>query len=135
LIGIALSAVYLLCTANLCGGQNAAPIVSEETAHALAVSTLTASAQRLSGRRFDREKARHPEGFYWFEVTANVPDDESPLLGYFAVNKTTGDVWDSAQCRKLTSPAIRHFQEQLLQSGTISEAELHRREKLVPCKP
>lgn len=134
-IAITLLTPVLLFAANTGLGQKAAPAVSEEEAHTLAVSTLTANARHLPGMRFDREKAPHPEGFYWFEVTANVPDEASPLLGYFAVNKTTGDVWNYVQCRKLTSPAVRHFQEQLRQKGEISEAEFHRIAEQAPCQP
>ncbi len=109
--------------------------VNEELAHKLAISTLTASARRLPGMRFDREKSPHPEAFYWFEVTANVPDGVSALLGYFAVNMRTGDVWNPVQCRKLTSTVIRHFQEQLRQKGAISTAELHQMADEAPCQP
>ena len=134
-IAITLLTPVLLSTANMGLGQEPAHAVSEEMAHTLAVSTLTAKARHLPGMRFDREKAPHPEGFYWFEVTANVPDDASPLLGYFAVNKTTGDVWNYVQCRRLTSTAIRHFQEELRQKGATSAAELQRIADEAPCQP
>jgi hypothetical protein len=135
LIVLTLLTSVLLLTSTGVQGQKTAPVVSEDLAHKLAVSTLTPNARRLPSMRFDREKAPHPEGFYWFEVTANVRDGASPLLGYFAVNKTTGDVWNPVQCRKLASTAIRHLQEQLRQKGAISAAEFHRIADEAPCQP
>lgn len=113
-------------------GQEASPTVSEEQAHSLAKSTLTASARRLPDMRFDREKAPHPEGFHWFEVTANVPDGASPLLGYFAVNKVTGDVWNPVQCKRLTSAVIRRFQDQLRKK--LKSADFRRISGQAPCE-
>ncbi len=135
LIALTLLMPVLLLTANAGRGQESVPVVSEDLAHTLARSTLTVSARRLPGMRFDREKASHPDGFYWFEVTANVPDEASPLLGYFAVNKATGDVWNPVQCRKLTSVAIRHFQEQLRLKRKISATEFRRLSGEAPCQP
>lgn len=135
LIVLMLLTSVLLLTATGVQGQETAPAVSEDLAHKLAVSTLTQNARRLPGMRFDREQTPHAEGFYWFEVTANVPDEASPLLGYFAVNKRTGDVWNPVQCRKLASTAIRHFQKQLRQKGAISAAEFHRIAADAPCQP
>jgi hypothetical protein len=113
--------------------QETAPAVSEEFAHTLAISTLEADVRQLPGMRFDRELAPHPEGFYWFEVTAKVPNDASPLLGYFAVNKMTADVWDPVRCRMLTSVAIRRLQIQLRRKISISEF-LQKKGK-APCQP
>jgi hypothetical protein len=122
-------------TANSGRGQEIRPTVGEDLAHNLAVSTLTPSARQLHGMRFDREQAPHPEGFYWFEITANVPDGKSPLLGYFAVNKSTGDVWDFVSCIKLTSPAIRQYQEHLRQKGNASSKTFRRSADEAPCQP
>lgn len=120
-------------TSTTCGNESV-PSVSKELAHELALSTLMPSARHLPGMRFDREQGAHPEGFYWFEITAEVPAQESPLLGYFAVNMLTGDVWNPVPCIKLTSVVIRDFQEQLRQKATLSAAEI-RRAGVPPCQP
>jgi hypothetical protein len=135
LIAATLLTSGLLLTANIGWGQETAAAVSEDLAHTLAASTLTPSARRLPGMRFDREKASQPEGFYWFEATANVPDAASPLLGYFAVNKVTGDVWNPVQCKKLASGAIRRFQDQLRKKAKISATEFRRIAEEAPCQP
>ncbi|SRR5579875_2265449 len=115
--------------------EQAIPNVSERLAHTLAKSTLTANAQHLPGMRFDREIAPHPPDFYWFEITAKVPDQVSPLLGYFAVNKMTGDVWNFTQCKKLTSLVIRKLQDELRKEGKISTQDFEHFSREAPCEP
>lgn len=126
------------------GGQNPPVLVSETMAHKLAISTLTIKARHFSGMRFDTEdqagrklaaSAALTRKFYWFDVTANVPDMASPLLGYFAVNKTTGDVWDSGSCRRLHSVFIWHFQKQLIEKKEISHNEFSKLSTKAPCEP
>lgn len=125
----------LLAASSEVGGQSVIPLVSERMAHKLAASTLSSKAQHFSGMRFDREKGYHPKGFYWFEVTANVPDGASPLLGYFAVNEITGDVWDPIPCRELKSSFIRRFQQQMVGAKRISTAEFQKASRNHPCEP
>jgi hypothetical protein len=119
-------------------------LVSETEAHALAVSTLTVKAQHLPGMRFGRDEetanklAPSPaisKRFYWFDVTAKVPDEISPTLGYFAVNKETGDVWSPVPCKRLTSSFIRSFQRRLLRSRRISDQEFRNESIKAPCEP
>ena len=116
-------------------GQEGSPTLGKDLAHTLAVSTLTPGARRLPGMRFDSEKASHPEGFYWFEVTADVPGGASALLGYFAVNKVTGDVWDPVQCKKLSSVTIRRIQDHIRQNEKNSAVRSHRAATDAPCRP
>jgi hypothetical protein len=129
----ALLAFISLFAVNKGLGQEVTYLVSEEQAHVLARSTLTATARRLPDMRFDREKTPHIKGFYWFEVTANVPDSTSPLLGYFAVNEVTGDVWNPVQCKRLTTSDIRRFQEHLRKKGKITD--FRRISDQAPCEP
>jgi hypothetical protein len=48
---------------------------------------------------YDRE-------FFYFEVIAANPV-ASPMVGHFAVNPWTGDVWNSALCERVTLPPFR----------------------------
>lgn len=139
-----LTIIFLL---GLCppvfGAQSRIALVGEEIAHKLAVSTLADSGKHLSGMRFGREEqmgdkmagsAARGKEFYWFDITANAPDMASPLVGYFAVNKITGDVWDPVTCRKLRSSFIRRFQQQLRQR-TVSGWKFRDQSLKAPCEP
>lgn len=130
-----LAATMIFAADNKSLSHELSSTVTEDEAHALAASTLISNARRLPGMRFDRELHPHPSTFYWFEITANVPNGESPLLGYFAVNKKTGDVWNWVQCIKLTSSVIRRFQNNLRQHRKMSDAEFHKMAGEDPCQP
>jgi hypothetical protein len=71
--------------------------LTEAEAQKLALLALRPNARKLPGLRFD-SYAGFPGrvGFYWFEITAEVPDNASPILGHYAVNEATGDVWEPA---------------------------------------
>ncbi len=58
-----------------------------------------------SPRSFDRD-------FYFFAATWPNPTG-SPIIGYFAVNPWTGDVWNSAGCEHLTSKSLRKLQNDI----------------------
>ncbi len=115
--------------------------VTEKEAHRLVISTFTSAARRFPGMRFDRmdpaklNGAQHPERFYVFEVTAETPDDVSPVLGHLAVNKNTGDVWDAVACTKHNSPAITRFQRERRMRAGLSETAFRRMSAQAPCEP
>lgn len=53
-----------------------------------------------------------PKDFYRFEATWPNPEG-SPVLGFYAVNAWTGDVWKTVVCKRVTSPAIREMQKMI----------------------
>jgi hypothetical protein len=64
--------------------------------------------------------------FFFFEATWPNPTG-SPVIGYFAVNRWTGDVWDQG-CRSFSSWSIRARQAQIREKAGIPTAvfrELH----------
>jgi hypothetical protein len=74
-------------------------------------------------------------GFYWFDATASVPNNASPVLGHFAVNQTTGDVWDPVACKKLTSPDLTNLQRRMRNRIHLSDQDLRRLSQAAPCEP
>ena len=54
----------------------------------------------------------------------------SSLIGYFAVNPWTGDVWEINACRKISSPAMKKIQDSIWKQSKLppaAEAILHER--------
>ncbi|MGH9743889.1 MAG: hypothetical protein ACRD51_16205 [Candidatus Acidiferrum sp.] len=143
-IAIVVACLLVLLTPSHGGARpdTGAP-VSQDMAHQLAVSTMTVKAQRFRGVRFGDEDGM-PEKlgisplkakkFYWFDVTANLPDMASPLLGYFAVNKITGDVWTPVPCEKVGSSFIRHFQQHLIREKKVATGEFQKASAIIPCE-
>lgn len=82
--------------------------ISEEEARKLVYEVVkihNPSAELTSTPRDD-----DPD-FYFFAASWANPVG-SPIIGYFAVNPWTGDVWDSG-CRRLKSPSLRKLQESI----------------------
>jgi hypothetical protein len=50
--------------------------------------------------------------FYFFAATWPNPTG-SPIIGYFAVNPSTGDVWNAAGCERLTSRSVKKLQQSI----------------------
>lgn len=70
--------------------------------------------------------------FYVFEAESPNPETAA-VIGSFAVNAQTGDVWDMAgYCHHLTSRAIRDRQEELRRRFGYSKSEFAKLEKLKP---
>lgn len=123
----------LLAPVGLLYGQQPRGDIGVQLAHRLAISTLSVSARKLPGLRFDAEKSPHSPKFYWFEITAHTPEDVSPLLGYYAVNRKTGDVWDAVACTRLTSRFVHDTQMRIRRAdgGTAFSIAA----KVAPCEP
>jgi hypothetical protein len=64
---------------------------------------------------YDRE-------FFYFEVIAANPV-ASPMVGHFAVNPWTGDVWNSVLCERVTLPSLQKMQEKVRKRSRLREEE------------
>jgi hypothetical protein len=109
--------------------------ITESQAHELARMTMLPSGRNLPDMRFNEEDALKPGPFYWFSITARVPDDESPLLGAFAVNKLSGDVWDVVSCKRLVNKDVLSAQARLRHEMHTSESVSTSHSHIAPCAP
>ena len=128
-------AVLLSCAALTVTTSQGRRKLTEAEARELVVMALRPEARALPKLRVDADNA-YPDrpGFYWFEATAFVPD-ASPVLGHFAVNQASGDVWDPVSCRKVSSADLAKLQAELRNRLHLSERDLRRLSKVAPCKP
>jgi hypothetical protein len=110
--------------------------LTEAEARELARLALAPNARTLPNMRFDTfEGYPGRPGFYWFEIAASVPDGVSPILGHYAVNQATGDVWEPVQCRKVTSFELTTLQHRIREVISLTERDLRRLSKVAPCEP
>jgi hypothetical protein len=85
--------------------------VSPREALALVTKALeVAGSTKLAGLGI--ESATNPlfPDFYFFDVNWNNPNG-SVVVGHYAIDRKTGDVWSSVVCREFTSPALKRLQE------------------------
>jgi hypothetical protein len=94
------------------------PVVNEATARRLVRDAVVAVVR--NPKTFDVELTReHLSGFYSFQAAFYNGNDPMHIL-YFAVNSSTGDVWDTARCKQITSPAIRREQKEISKRSNLS---------------
>lgn len=68
----------------------------------------TVKTQNPGASIIESPRAFDPD-FYFFAATWPNPTG-SPIIGYFAVNPSTGDVWNAASCRQLHSKSLTLLQ-------------------------
>ena len=70
--------------------------------------------------------------FYFFAATWDNPSG-SPIVGYFAVNPSTGDVWRPAgHCERVTSPALEKRQREIRKRFGFKRREYERLKRKTP---
>lgn len=74
-------------------------------------------------------------GFHVFEATAEHPRGGSPVIGQFAVNKATADVWRLGICERVHSKILQEAQASLRKKLRITHDELQRMSAKAPCQP
>lgn len=70
--------------------------------------------------------------FYFFEATRDNPIG-SVILGHFAVNKITADVWEAIGCQRFHSRAIQAQQEKFSRWSGLGNDKLNELERNAPC--
>jgi hypothetical protein len=108
--------------------------LTDAEARALVMATLRPDIVSLPKFGLD-PYAAPPPGFYAFEATAEHPDRGSPVIGQFAVNRATGDVWRLVVCEKLDSTSLRQSQAALRKKIGLGPRELRRLSIKAPCEP
>lgn len=117
-------------------GTNQSRKLTLAEARDLARLALAPSARTLPDLRFDPYQGYQGRpGFYWFEITASVPDDVSPILGHYAVNQATGDVWEPVQCKQVTSSDLSALPRRIRKRIALADQDLRRLSKMAPCEP
>jgi len=69
-----------------------------------------AGATRLPGFRVELMSKSIDPTFYFFEARWANPKPASVIVGHYAVDPNTGDVWDGVVCSEFTSPLLRRLQ-------------------------
>ena len=122
-----------------CAGSSAAPcaptLLSEAEAKQLVMLVPVAQSISQSGGTLIAEPCCKPsEPFYTFMVTTDLVKAtllENGLVGYFSVNKITGQVFDVADVESV-GPQLRVLQQRLRAKHCVSEAVLDQNKDKTP---
>jgi hypothetical protein len=92
--------------------------ISAEEARHLVLEALPLKTRQLPKFGLDQYQDPHFPQFYFFTATWAGPPNGSAVVGNYAVDSSTGDVWSAIQCEKEDSPALRKLQKEIrLQIG------------------
>src|ERR1017187_1844778 len=87
-------------------------VVTVKEAEALLSAALPKYAHRLTGLGFEQYQDRRR--FIYFTVTWAAPAESSVVVGNYAVDPYTGDVWSAAiSCDELTTPSLHRLQKRV----------------------
>jgi hypothetical protein len=103
-------------------------------AEAKELVTKAVESSRGKSRGFFFEQT--PEAPYEFEVRSDKPTAFTyPLIGHFAVDPSTGDVWDAIVCREYTSQPLRKLQQTIRKRIGLTAEEYQKLKKPGPMCP
>src|SRR5215472_1692577 len=97
--------------------------LSVEEARRLAIEALYPTERSAPGLDVQLAQASHISGFYRFEITWDNPTPGSVVIGSFAVNETTGDVWELALCKQRRSGGLTRLKQSLRKAIGLTAAE------------
>jgi hypothetical protein len=95
------------------GSVKAFAITIQQAKQLVNVALKERGAAKLPGLAAVSMENFHNNGFYLFEVTWNNLQPGSAIVGHFAVDLKTGDVWDAVVCSSISSPELTKLQGQI----------------------
>jgi hypothetical protein len=108
--------------------------LSVEEGRQLVIQALEPAQRKLRGLEARMPKRTQIPEFYKFEVQWDNPTPGSVVVGSFAVNRVTGDVWELAFCERKKSQELARLQESLRKKIGLSAEELKRLTEKAPCQ-
>jgi len=76
------------------------------------------------------------QDFYFIHAEWDSPSGRHAAIGHFAVDRTTGDVWDWVTCGRFTSPSLTEAQQALRKRIGLIDSEYQKIQKPGPfCDP
>jgi hypothetical protein len=76
------------------------------------------------------------QDFYFIHAEWDSPKSRHTAIGHFAVERSTGEVWDWVRCGQFTSPSLTTAQQALRKHIDLSDSEYQQSRKPGPfCEP
>ena len=108
--------------------------ITEDEARKLTIQSLDSKARKLPKLTLENYDKVKDSTFFQFAVTWDNPTG-SVMVGFFAVNRVTGDVWKLVVCRRLKSEDLTHLQIMIRKQIELTAHEYHQFHDKAPCEP
>lgn len=118
--------IWLLTPAYLGAQGLARRVLILSEAKELVVAALPPESINLKGFELQPyEDKDFPQYYFFLAEWAGSPGG-SAVIGHYAVDKSTGDVWDTVvECDELTSPKLHKLQMDFREHLGLTDAEYH----------
>ena len=128
-LALLLTAVFLLITGRSSAAENKTTLSATDAKILVYVSPVGESL-RASGSDIAMEQQTSVQlnqaDYYYFWVYDAMRQNGSVTVGYYAVNKYTGDVWDTVEKKQLSSRLLLGVQKIMRESCRIDEATIEK---------
>ena len=113
--------------------QKASRRVTVCEAKQLVLAALPSRTKKLPKFGLEGGLDSHDPRFYVFEAYWAGAPNGSMVIGNYAVDASTADVWDApAACDELSTPALRKFQKQVRSRIGLSPTEYRKKKRRCP---
>jgi hypothetical protein len=125
--GIALLFLASLCAATVSPTEPPPQRITNEQARALVMASLSEQQGRLPKVEAELFDAPYPSKFLFFTVSWEGLPKGSVVVGNYAVDPFTGDVFSSViECKEEKNRRLLALQKRIRASLHLSESEYHR---------
>lgn len=122
----------LICLSVLSGRTRD---LDAKEARRLAIEALDPGQRKLPGLNAALSQRLDIPGFYRFEVLWKPTNPGSAVVGFFAVNRVTGQVWELVRCSEKKSRNLARLQGNMHKAIGLSPEELRSLGHKAPCEP
>jgi hypothetical protein len=100
------------------------PTLNPEQSRSLVLAALTQQQRNLPGIEAETFNNPHSSRFMFYTVVWAAGEDQSVVVGNYAVDPYTGDVWSATSaCDELSNPRLRALQKTVRQGLKLSQSE------------
>jgi hypothetical protein len=96
--------------------------ISREQARSLVHTTLRLRGDKVPAKQIHESTETIP-GYYAFGAYRSAPANVQDIVGWFAVNKSTGQVWDTTSCELYEFPTLERQRRRLVRHAKKSHAK------------
>ncbi len=129
------AAVFFLSLAALCVpalAQRSPTVLSVQDARRLVIAAVR--TRKTPGLSLEEYTDKSSPQFYFFTAVWDNPyPNGSVVLGNYAVDQVTADVWDAAMaCREISNTAVRKLQREMRSRIGLSHIEYRKKRRSCP---
>jgi hypothetical protein len=127
--------IVAILAPSIAHSANQPRVVSVDEAKNLVLEALPPKTRHLPKFGLDQYKDKYFPQFYFFSATWAGAPNGSSVIGNYAVDSSTGDVWSATECEEESTPELRKLQAKVRLRLGLSDSEYHKIKRKGPVCP